>query len=116
AELDTNAQAVSRRAAPREARADERPGVGSGEARRAAEHRSGRPARRQSQAGARPAAEERRRRGRESLTPDRRLARSRGVGRWQALFWLGPSLLLIAAVVLYPAIARVRASPTHYLH
>jgi ABC-type sugar transport system permease subunit len=36
------------------------------------------------------------------------------VGRWQALFWLGPSLALIAAVVLYPAVARVRASLSRY--
>jgi ABC-type sugar transport system permease subunit len=36
------------------------------------------------------------------------------VGRWQALFWLGPSLALIAAVVLYPAVALVRASLSRY--
>jgi multiple sugar transport system permease protein len=36
------------------------------------------------------------------------------VGRWQALVWLGPSLALIAAVVLYPAVALVRASLSRY--
>jgi multiple sugar transport system permease protein len=36
------------------------------------------------------------------------------VGRWQAFFWLGPSLALIAAVVLYPAVALVRASLSRY--
>jgi len=36
------------------------------------------------------------------------------VGRWQALLWLGPSLALIAAVVLYPAVALVRASLSRY--
>ena len=48
---------------------DHRSGVGPGEARRPAEHRAGRAARRQSQAGARPAPEERRRRAGEPLTP-----------------------------------------------
>jgi len=36
------------------------------------------------------------------------------VGRWRALLWLGPSLALIAAVVLYPAVALVRASLSRY--
>ena len=36
------------------------------------------------------------------------------MGRWQALVWLGPSLALIAAVVLYPAVALVRASLSRY--
>jgi len=36
------------------------------------------------------------------------------VGRWQALLWLGPSLALIAAVVVYPAVALVRASLSRY--
>jgi ABC-type sugar transport system permease subunit len=36
------------------------------------------------------------------------------VGRWQALLWLGPSLVLIAAVVVYPAVALVRASLSRY--
>ena len=36
------------------------------------------------------------------------------MGRWQALFWLGPSLALIAAVVVYPAVALVRASLSRY--
>lgn len=34
--------------------------------------------------------------------------------RWQALVWLGPSLVLIGAVVLYPAVALVRASFSRY--
>ena len=55
---------------------------------------AGRPARRQSQAGARPAAEERRRRGGEPLTAGLAGSRARrGAGRWQALLWLGPSLV-----------------------
>lgn len=33
---------------------------------------------------------------------------------WQTLLWLGPSLALIAAVVLYPAAALVRASLGRY--
>jgi multiple sugar transport system permease protein len=33
---------------------------------------------------------------------------------WQALLWLGPSLALIASVVLYPAVALVRASLGRY--
>jgi multiple sugar transport system permease protein len=33
---------------------------------------------------------------------------------WPALLWLGPSLLLIAAVVIYPAVALVRASLGRY--
>ena len=36
------------------------------------------------------------------------------MGRWRALLWLGPSLALIAAVVLYPAVALVRASLSRY--
>ncbi len=36
------------------------------------------------------------------------------MGRWQALLWLGPSLALIAAVVVYPAVALVRASLSRY--
>ncbi len=36
------------------------------------------------------------------------------MGRWQALLWLGPSLALIAAVVVYPAIALVGASLGRY--
>jgi multiple sugar transport system permease protein len=36
------------------------------------------------------------------------------VGRWQALVWLGPSLALIAAVVVYPAMALVGASLSRY--
>jgi multiple sugar transport system permease protein len=33
---------------------------------------------------------------------------------WQALLWLGPSLLLIGAVVLYPALLLIRASLSRY--
>jgi len=40
--------------------------------------------------------------------------RRRRNGWWQALPWLGPSLLLIAAVVLYPALLLVRASLSRY--
>jgi len=36
------------------------------------------------------------------------------VRRWRALLWLGPSLALIAAVVLYPAVALVRASLSRF--
>jgi multiple sugar transport system permease protein len=36
------------------------------------------------------------------------------VGRWQALVWLGPSLALIAAVVVYPTMALVGASLSRY--
>ena len=36
------------------------------------------------------------------------------MGRWQALVWLGPSLALIAAVVVYPAMALVGASLSRY--
>jgi ABC-type sugar transport system permease subunit len=39
--------------------------------------------------------------------------RSRAPG-WQALIWLGPSLALIAAVVLYPALQLVYASLSRY--
>ncbi len=38
----------------------------------------------------------------------------RQAGQWQALLWLGPSLALIAAVVVYPAFALVRASFGRY--
>jgi multiple sugar transport system permease protein len=34
--------------------------------------------------------------------------------RWQALVWLGPSLVLIGAVVVYPTAALVRASFARY--
>jgi multiple sugar transport system permease protein len=40
--------------------------------------------------------------------------RRRGPGQWQALLLLGPSLALIAAVVVYPAFALVRASFGRY--
>ncbi len=40
--------------------------------------------------------------------------RRRGNGLRQALPWLGPSLLLIGAVVLYPALLLVRASLSRY--
>jgi multiple sugar transport system permease protein len=40
--------------------------------------------------------------------------RRSGTGRWQAFLWLGPSLALIAAVVVYPAVALVRASLGRY--
>jgi len=36
------------------------------------------------------------------------------VGHWPALLWLGPSLALIAAVVVYPVAALVRASLSRY--
>lgn len=36
------------------------------------------------------------------------------MGRWQALVWLGPSLALVIAVVLYPTVALVRASLGRY--
>jgi ABC-type sugar transport system permease subunit len=80
--------------------------VGQGEARRAAEHRRRRPAGRRSPAGPRPPPEERG--GERSLTA----APGRGAGR--ALLWLGPSLLLIGAVVIYPALELVRASLGRY--
>jgi ABC-type sugar transport system permease subunit len=38
----------------------------------------------------------------------------RGAGHWQTLLWLGPSLALIAAVVVYPVVALVRASFSRY--
>jgi multiple sugar transport system permease protein len=38
----------------------------------------------------------------------------RTTGGWQALLWLGPSLALIGAVVVYPAIALVGASFSRY--
>jgi multiple sugar transport system permease protein len=34
--------------------------------------------------------------------------------RWEALLWLGPSLVLIVGVVFYPAVALVRASLARY--
>ena len=40
--------------------------------------------------------------------------RRRETGHWQALLWLGPSLALIVAVVVYPAIALVGASFGRY--
>jgi ABC-type sugar transport system permease subunit len=40
--------------------------------------------------------------------------RPRRATGWQALLWLGPSLVLIGAVVLYPAIQLVRASLSQY--
>jgi multiple sugar transport system permease protein len=40
--------------------------------------------------------------------------RTRRATDWQALLWLAPSLALIAAVVLYPAIQLVRASLSQY--
>src|SRR5215510_1162922 len=46
-------------------------------------------------------------------TPDRPRAGRRGRD-WPALLWLGPSLALIAGVVLYPAIHLVRASLGRY--
>ena len=36
------------------------------------------------------------------------------MGHWLALLWLGPSLALIAAVVVYPVAALVRASLSRY--
>ena len=36
------------------------------------------------------------------------------MGHWPALLWLGPSLGLIAAVVVYPVVALVRASLSRY--
>jgi ABC-type sugar transport system permease subunit len=50
-------------------------------------------------------------------TVGRRRNRGRERGRapwWVALLWLGPALLLIAGVVIYPAIELVRASVSHY--
>jgi ABC-type sugar transport system permease subunit len=38
----------------------------------------------------------------------------RGPSRWQVLLWLGPSLALIAAVIVYPVIALVSASLSRY--
>ena len=40
--------------------------------------------------------------------------RARRATDWQALLWLAPSLALIAAVVLYPALQLVRASLSQY--
>jgi multiple sugar transport system permease protein len=40
--------------------------------------------------------------------------RPRRPGRWRAWLWLGPSLALIGAVVVYPAFALVRASLGRY--
>src|SRR4029453_16363802 len=102
------AQAIPRRPARRQARPDRRSRVGQGEARRPADHRARRAARREPQASPRPAPAERRRGGR-SLTVGgpRRPRRATG---WQALLWLGPSLALIGGIVLYPAAAVIRAS------
>jgi ABC-type sugar transport system permease subunit len=86
--------------------------VGPREGRRPAEHRAGRAAGRQSQGSSRPAPEERSGGGR-PLTPPPRPGRRR-TGHWAALLWLGPSLLLIAAVVVYPAIALLQASLARY--
>src|SRR5690242_9659568 len=44
----------------------------------------------------------------------RRPRRRPGPPGWVALLWLGPALLLIAGVVIYPAVALVRASVTRY--
>ena len=70
---------------------------------------AGRPAGRRPEAGARPPPEERG--GERSLTGPRP-RRPGGAGR--ALLWLGPSLVLIAAVVIYPAVELVRASLGRY--
>ncbi|PYN46346.1 MAG: ABC transporter permease [Candidatus Rokuibacteriota bacterium] len=48
------------------------------------------------------------------MTPERGPTRRRGVGHWPALLWLGPSLAFIAAVVVYPVAALVRASLSRY--
>src|SRR5262245_65822584 len=40
--------------------------------------------------------------------------RRRGTGAWQALPWLGPSMLLIATVVIYPALLLLQASLSQY--
>jgi ABC-type sugar transport system permease subunit len=49
------------------------------------------------------------------LTPRRVPGRRRrGACQWEALLWLGPSLALIAGVVVYPAVALVRASFSRY--
>ncbi len=101
---NAEAQAVPGRAAQRAAGAHHRSRLGQGEARRAAEHRAGRAAGRRPAAGARVDPEERRGRGGRPLTPLHAAGRGRG-GR---CVWLGPSLALIVAVVLYPA---VRARP-----
>lgn len=45
---------------------------------------------------------------------DGRSRRRRRATGWQALLWLGPSLALIAAVVLYPAVELGRASLSQY--
>jgi multiple sugar transport system permease protein len=47
--------------------------------------------------------------------PPRRRARPGGSPpSWEALLWLGPALLLIVGVVIFPAVELVRASLTHY--
>src|SRR5206468_905741 len=106
------AQAVPRGLAEREARPHHRSRMGQGEARRAADHRARRAARRKSQASPRSAPAERRRRGRSLTVGGPRRAR-RATG-WQALLWLGPSLALIGGVVLYPAAQLVRASLSQF--
>ena len=87
-----------------------------GEARRPAEHRPRRAAGRQAQATSSTSSRRtpRRRAAAESLTPPARPRGRRRTGRWPALLWLGPSLLLIAAVVVYPAVALIRASLGRY--
>ena len=135
----SEAEAVPRRPAQRPAGADDRSRLGPGQARRPAEHRPRGAAGRQPEAGPRPAPEERRgcggraltaldttRLGRwgpsptascgshRHLTSPRAPGRRRGAGHWQALLWLGPSLALIAAVVVYPVVALVRASFGRY--
>ncbi|HTV11959.1 MAG TPA: ABC transporter permease subunit [Acidimicrobiales bacterium] len=39
-----------------------------------------------------------------------RTRRRRRWGKWSALFWVGPTIVLIAAVVVYPAVEMVRTS------
>ena len=64
------------------------------------------------------ASEERPRGGGRSLTAASTAAaarsRSRWAGTWRALPWLAPSLSLILAVVLYPAVELIRASFNRY--
>jgi multiple sugar transport system permease protein len=49
------------------------------------------------------------------VTAARRSARPRGQAPvWVALLWLGPALLLIAGIVVYPAIELVKASLSRY--
>src|SRR5262249_1457687 len=102
-EREPQAEALPRSASERQAGADHRPGLGPRQARRAAEHRPGRAARRQSEAGARAA------------SATRRGARERPIpSRGRPLLRLGPSLARLAGVVLYPAIELVRASFGRY--